>query len=86
MPETFTYYHVDVAEHALLVAEGVAAESFIDSVEPARFHNAAERPEFPPMAELDMPRARSHRQVPQHVRALVAERAAALAPQGVAAA
>lgn len=28
MPETFTYYHVDVAEHALLVAEGVAAELY----------------------------------------------------------
>lgn len=77
LPESFTYFHVELAEHVLLLAEGVAAESYLDSADPARFHNSAERPPFPPLSELDMPRARSHRQVPQQIRALIAGRAVA---------
>lgn len=86
LPNTFTYYHVEVAEHVLLLAEGVAAESFIDSAETVAFHNVADRPDYPPIAEIDMPRARSHRQVPRQIRALIAERTAALARQDAAAA
>jgi hypothetical protein len=41
--ETVTYYHVELEGHALLLAHGAAAESFLDDGEfRNRFHNAAE--------------------------------------------
>lgn len=86
LPWVFTYWHVELAEHALLLAEGAPAESFLDAVEPMRFDNGEERPEFPPVEEMKLPRASSRRQVPLRVRALVAERAAALAGADAAAA
>ena len=86
LPRVFEYWHVELDSHMLLLAEGVPAESFLDSVEPAAFDNAATRPEAPPIAELDLPRARSHRQVPQWIRAMVSQRAAILAPEPAAAA
>jgi hypothetical protein len=75
VPEQFTYYHVELATHELLSAEGVAAESFVDNVERMHFHNWEER-EVPAAAieEMPYPRAKSHRQVPQAVRALLALR------------
>lgn len=85
VPRVFTYWHVELDEHALLLAEGVPAESFLDSAEPTAFDNVADRLPNGPIPALDMPRARSHRQVPAWIRALVAERAAALAPAEAAA-
>ena len=86
MPPSFAYYHVEVAEHVLLLAEGVATESFIDSITPSLFHNSGERPNLPPIPELDMPRAQSHRQVPPEIRALIAGRAVVLGGLAAAAA
>lgn len=79
LPWVFTYWHVELTEHALLIAEGMPAESFLDTAETTRFDNWAERPQFPPVQEMRLPRACSRRQVPRRVRELCAERAAALA-------
>lgn len=69
VPEQFTYYHVELATHELLLAEGVQAESFVDNVDRMHFHNWDERtaPETPVM-EMDLPRAKSARQVPVAIR------------------
>ncbi len=87
MPEVFTYYHVEVADHALIHAEGVPAETFIDNVDRLAFDNWAEH-EAPAVAivEMDLPRAKSARQVPASIRARLSVRAAALFSPEVAAA
>ena len=89
VPEVFTYWHVELADHALVLAEGVAAETFIDNVARLAFdnwdeHEAAADPA--PMAEMAHPRAKSARQVPLATRRRLAERAAALLGQETAAA
>ena len=69
VPEQFTYYHVELATHELLIAEGVEAESFVDNVDRMHFHNWNDR-EAPETAitEMDLPRAKSARQVPTAIR------------------
>ncbi len=42
MPASFTYFHVELANHALVLAEGVPAETFVDNVERLAFDNWAE--------------------------------------------
>jgi len=71
--ERFVYFHVEVEDHALVIAEGAAAETFIDNVTRRRFDNyaefralygeAAER-----ISEMAMPRVKSARQLPRDVR------------------
>jgi serralysin len=72
MPECFTYYHVEVADHALILAEGAATESFIDNVGRMNFDNWAEYEALqdgtPAPAELPYPRAKSARQLPAALR------------------
>ncbi|WP_297491994.1 Hint domain-containing protein, partial [Acidocella sp.] len=69
VPESFTYYHVELDSHELLLAEGVDAESFVDNVDRMHFHNWEDRmaPEAAIM-EMDLPRAKSARQVPASIR------------------
>ncbi|WP_374545547.1 Hint domain-containing protein [Rhodoblastus sp.] len=81
VPESFTYWHIELADHALVRAEGVAAETFIDNVDRMAFdnwdeHAAAHEP--PPMREMPYPRAKSARQVPPSVRRMLTARASAL--------
>ena len=65
---SFTYYHVELDDHALILAEGVPAETFIDNVERLAFDNWDEHkriyPEGHDLEELPFPRAASARQVP----------------------
>ncbi|MCB4771492.1 Hint domain-containing protein [Ancylobacter sp. Lp-2] len=75
MPKSFTYYHVELADHSLILAEGVPAETFVDNVTRRRFDNWQEAPEAP-IAELDLPRVKSARQLPAALRARLAERLA----------
>ncbi|MGB0661208.1 MAG: Hint domain-containing protein [Mangrovicoccus sp.] len=90
LADTVTYYHVETEEHCLLVANGAAAESYVDNTSRATLDNFAEfaklyGAEQPKMVEMDMPRAKSFRQVPQRVRDLIAARAAELtAPEALA--
>lgn len=77
----FTYYHIELENHDVLLAEGVPTESFLDGVEDLDFVNLADRPAREvAMTELAMPRVKSPRQVPQALRARIAERAALLSP------
>lgn len=73
VPEQFTYYHVELASHELLLVEGVMAESFVDNVDRMHFHNAGER-DVPvtPIAEMAYPRAKAQRQLPARMRGRLA--------------
>lgn len=82
MPEMLVYFHVELATHQLILAEGVAAETFIDNVDRLAFDNWSERlaPEADaaPMAEMPHARAKSHRQVPRSLRARLLARGVSL--------
>jgi Ca2+-binding RTX toxin-like protein len=71
VPERFTYHHVELAAHALILAEGVPAETFVDNVARGAFDNGAEHEalygHLPSIRELPNPRAKARRQVPARV-------------------
>lgn len=72
LPARFTYYHIEAANHELILAEGAATESFVDNVDRMGFDNWAEHEALygheAPLAELDYPRAKSVRQLPLALR------------------
>ncbi len=78
VPETFIYYHVEVADHSLILAENFPAETFVDNVDRLAFDNWDEHPEpdADSIAEMDYPRVRSARQLPPALRARLTARAA----------
>lgn len=82
VPTVFTYYHVEVDDHSLILAENTPAETFVDNVDRLNFDNWAEHealyPEGKAINELPYPRAQSHRQVPVSTRARLAARAEAI--------
>lgn len=82
VPTTFTYYHVEVEDHSLILAENTPAETFVDNVERLAFDNWAEHealyPNGKPISELPYPRAKSYRQVPVSTRVMLAARAEAI--------
>jgi hypothetical protein len=81
VPEVFTYWHVELADHSLVLAEGVPAETFVDNVARLAFDNWDEHEAAgaeAPIAEMALPRAKSARQVPPATRRRLAERAAVL--------
>ena len=79
LPTTFTYYHVELWNHSLILAENTPAETFIDNVDRLAFDNWAENealyPSAAPLQEMDYPRAKAARQVPQRSRERLAGRA-----------
>ncbi len=81
VPETFTYYHVELADHSLILAEGVPAETFVDNASRRMFENWAEHEALfgtqCDIAEMTYPRAKSIRQIPAATR----QRLASLAGQ-----
>ena len=82
MPEHFRYYHIELDTHELLLSEGIASESFVDNVERRHFSNADERTgQALPIQEMDLPRAKSHRQVPDALRLRLAARVASFLAQ-----
>lgn len=78
VPQVYTYYHVELDDHSLIMAENVAAETFIDNVNRLGFDNWAEHealyPDGKPIEEMTFPRANSFRQVPQATRIRLATR------------
>ncbi len=72
MPRNFVYYHVEVDAHALILAEGVSAETFIDHVDRMAFDNWAEHAaifgDAPEKPEMSYPRVKSARQLPRSIR------------------
>jgi len=88
MPEQFRYYHIEMAAHDLIIAEGVAAETFVDNVSRMAFDNWQEFLDIcngePPTGEMAYPRARSQRQLPPPLRARLAAGVAQLRAQTAA--
>ena len=77
VPEVFTYYHVELIEHALILAEGLPAESFVDNIHRMAFDNWHEHEALygeSPIREMQFPRAQSYRQVPIEIQKRVVER------------
>ena len=73
MPERFAYFHVELEDHALILAEGVPAETFLDTVTRRRFDNWADYEARygdtgPVLTELPAPRVKSARQLPATLR------------------
>jgi Hint domain len=66
MPGEFTYYHLELATHELLLAEDAAVESFMDNARRWQFDNAEQYAALGPAAieEMPYPRASSAGQVP----------------------
>lgn len=79
VPSKFVYHHVELADHALIVAENTPAESFVDNVDRMAYDNWAEHEalfgDLPPIEEMDLPRAKSQRQIPTATRQRIAARA-----------
>ena len=81
--EVFVYYHVELEDHTLILAENAPAETFVGDTIRRRFDNHAEYvalygEDDRAACELDLPRAMSKRQVPPAIHARLASRAAAL--------
>ena len=82
VPKVFVYYHVELDDHSLILAENTPAETFIDNVDRLAFDNWAEHealyPDGKQIEELPYPRAKAQRQVPVAMRVRLAERALAI--------
>jgi hypothetical protein len=78
VPASFTYYHVELEHHAVILAEGAPAESFVDNTDRLAFDNWADHellhPEPAPIEEMACPRAKSQRQGPKATLARLAAR------------
>lgn len=79
----FTYFHVELEDQSLILAEGVPAETFVDNVTRERFDNFAEFVALygetgPTIDELALPRVKSARQLPRALGDRLADRAAKL--------
>jgi hypothetical protein len=78
VPASFTYYHVELEHHSVILAEGAPAESFVDNTDRLAFDNWADHellhPEPAPIEEMACPRAKSQRQVPKATLARLAAR------------
>jgi hypothetical protein len=78
VPMTFKYYHIEVDDHSLILAENTPAETFVDNVDRLGFDNWAEYealyPEGKAIVEMPYPRAKAARQVPQAIRARLSQR------------
>ena len=82
VPERFTYYHVELADHSLILAENTPAETFIDNADRMAFDNWDEHDALPDagdmqLVEMSYPRAKAYRQVPRATRDRLARRAEA---------
>jgi hypothetical protein len=79
LPELFNYYHVELADHALIFAEGAPTETFIDNVDRMAFDNWDEHEALygalENIPEMDYPRVRSARQLPAALRRALEARA-----------
>lgn len=82
VPETWIYYHIELDDHSLVLAEGAPAETFVDNIDRLAFDNWDEfealYPEGKIVDELPYPRVKAQRQVSRNLRALLARRALAI--------
>ncbi|MFW2541886.1 Hint domain-containing protein [Primorskyibacter sp. 2E107] len=71
----FSYYHVETDTHELILAEGLASESYLDNPDRSAFINGAERAGVPMIREMALPRIIAPRMVPVEIVARLAGRA-----------
>jgi hypothetical protein len=81
--DRYTVYHIETEHHDMVLAEGTAAETFVDNVSRRHFDNHAEYTalygEVPsPITEVQRPRIKSARQLPRSIRARLEARSRAL--------
>ncbi len=85
VPEIFSYFHVELDDHALILAENTPAETFVDNVDRLGFDNWAEHEALYPngyvIVELPYPRVKAYRQVPRSIRERLAQRSLLLVDQ-----
>lgn len=85
----FVYYHVELDDHSLILAENTPAETFVDNADRRNFDNWAEHdalfPDGKPIVELAIPRAKGRRQVPMRIRAALDARAQVIGAQVIGA-
>ncbi|WP_194446513.1 Hint domain-containing protein, partial [Chelatococcus reniformis] len=79
----FVHYHIELEDHALVLADGAVAETFVDNVTRRRFDNWAEYEALfgereAHIAELELPRVKAARQLPRAIRERLTARAGAL--------
>ncbi len=90
LPASFVYYHVELDDHSLILAEGVATETFIDNASRMSFDNWNEHetlfPEGREMTEMVYPRVTSARQLPASIRRRLEDRAGAISERALVAA
>lgn len=72
--EGFSYYHIETAAHELILAEGLACESYLDMPSQDAFENARDRTDARMVAPMDLPRISSRRMLPDSVAARLAAR------------
>ena len=73
LPERVTYYHVETEAHDVILANGAAAETYVDYVQRSAFDNHAEYlalyGDARTIPEMPLPRLSSRRQLPADLRA-----------------
>jgi hypothetical protein len=89
--DRFVYFHVELEDHSLILAEGVPAETFVDNVTRRRFDNHAEYRALVgegagSIAEMAVPRVKSARQLPRSIRQRLHDDARTAATRGPSAA
>jgi hypothetical protein len=65
--QDFIYYHVETELHEVILAEGVAVESYLDIPSRESFDNGGEREGVPVLDEMDIPRISSRRLLPKSI-------------------
>jgi hypothetical protein len=82
VPVIFTYNHVELDDHSLVIAENTPAETFVDNVDRSNFDNWREYealyPDGKAVVEMAYPRAKSCRQIPRAIREKLMKRAISL--------
>jgi hypothetical protein len=80
MPESFVYYHIETEDHAMVFAEGVVAETFVDAMSRRQFSNWLEYVELYGDEERRIPESEHHLQrvlrfddLPQSLKAILNE-------------
>lgn len=90
VPGKFVFYHIELDDHSLVLAERTPAETFVDNIDRANFDNWNEYlalyPDGKAVAEMPYPRAKAHRQVPRAIRERLAERGIFIGPRVASAA
>lgn len=71
-PGDVEYYHIETENHEIILAEGAPVETYMDNVSRSAFYNHAEYealyPQAAKMVELDLPRVKYARQLPNFVK------------------